>query len=474
VSILLHQRFREAWERHFVSGRGGRMKLALTTGLIARTLSVGIAFITTPIILRYLGNEGYGLMVTITSVTAWLQATDLGLGLGLQNALTDEVGRGNKERQKALISTCAFAMFALAAVLAVVGAVLYVNVDWLRVFPPSSPRFVDEIRPTVLIVLVGFLSTFALGFVAPIYAARQELHIYNIVATSCAFGALCGVLVAVKLNLGLVGVTACSIGVHAVLAWMFSLWYVAVRRHGESRPSLRYVSLSAWNRIGHSGWAFLVIQVCSIALFQTDAFIITQLLAPEQVTPYAIAQKLFVQITIVFGLLVGPLWAAYGNARASADTEWIQRTHRRLIKWFGVAYVGVFLFVLLGGQLFFTLWVGAGSAPTTLLLFAMACYYCIRQWTDLHAVLVNGLDAIRPQAVSAVIHCVVTIGLTLVLIRSWGTFGVAVGHFLGYALVSAWFLPLLARRALSRLQRAPVSASPDVFGGPQPEEVSRV
>src|SRR6266404_3060366 len=76
--------------RQFHQGRGGRAKLAISTSVVSRAVSTLISLLILPITVRYLGNEGYGLMVTISSVVGWLQFTNMGIGLGLQNALTEE------------------------------------------------------------------------------------------------------------------------------------------------------------------------------------------------------------------------------------------------------------------------------------------------------------------------------------------------------------------------------------------------
>src|SRR3954467_8267062 len=71
--------------RHFHSGRGGRAKLAISASLFSRVVTTAVSFVVLPISVRYLGNEGYGLMATITAVVGWLQFSNLGIGLGLQN-----------------------------------------------------------------------------------------------------------------------------------------------------------------------------------------------------------------------------------------------------------------------------------------------------------------------------------------------------------------------------------------------------
>ena len=55
-------------QRHFHQGRGGRTKLAISTGVLSRVLTTLVSLATLPLTVRYLGNEGYGLMIAISSM----------------------------------------------------------------------------------------------------------------------------------------------------------------------------------------------------------------------------------------------------------------------------------------------------------------------------------------------------------------------------------------------------------------------
>jgi len=131
--------------RQFHQGRGGRAKLAISTSVASRIVSTAISHLVLPITVRYLGNEGYGLMVTISSVVGWLQFTNMGIGLGLQNALTEETAKANRQGQKELVSTAIFSLAAIGLVLLGIGLVAFPFVDWLRVLHPA-PYAVDNER----------------------------------------------------------------------------------------------------------------------------------------------------------------------------------------------------------------------------------------------------------------------------------------------------------------------------------------
>ena len=436
-------------ERHFHGGRGGRAKLAITTSLVSRVITTAASFIVLPISIRYLGNEGYGLMATITSVVGWLQFTNMGIGLGLQNALTDETAKGNTSAQRELISTAVFSLCAVGLLLIAAGLVAFPHVPWLRVFPPTTQRFVAEIPWTVLVVFFGFVSTVVLGFVGPIYAARQELHIANLQAMIASVLGLIGTFVAVHFRWGLLGLTICTIGIIAIMQWIFAFWTLYARGLNELVPSLASVTRAAGGRIYKSGFNFLMLQLCGIAFFQIDAFLIAHFLSTDQVTPYNVAQKVFLQMSGLFAIVTGSLWSAYGNAKAKGDLDWIRRTHNRVLRAFALFFATLTLFMILCGHRLLALWVGSPAAPATVLIGGVALYFCAREWNALHAVLLNGLNVVRPQVWCLVATAILTLGLDVLLIGRVGVLGLALGGFIASVAIGSWYLPFLKSKALA-------------------------
>jgi len=442
------QFFTNLARRHFHSGRGGRAKLAISTSLVSRVVTTAVSFVVLPISIRYLGNEGYGLMTTITAVVGWLQFTNMGIGLGLQNALTDEVAKGNKQTQNELVSTAFFSLCAIGLVLFVAGLLVFPHVSWDRVFPPTSSRFTTEIPWTVLMVFFGFVSTVILGFVNPIYAARQELHIGSLQAMITSLLTLLGTVTAVHFRLGLLGLTSCTIGLTAVMQWSFALWTLYGRGLKELHPTFSGFKRNAAGRIYKNGINFLLLQICNIAFFQIDAFLITHFLTVDQVTPYSVAQKVFLQTSGIFAIVTGSLWAAYGNAKAQGDYAWIRRTHSQMRKVFLLFFGGLALFMIVAGHKLLQLWVGSAAAPSTVLIAGVAMYFIVREWTALHAMLLNGLNIVRPQVWNLLLTAIITLTLDIYLVTRLGPVGLAIGGFVAFAVAGAWYLPYLTSKAL--------------------------
>ena len=73
------------------------------------------------------------------------------------------------------------------------------------------------------------------------------------------------------------------------------------------------------------GLVFFIIQIGAIVLFSTN-IIITQIFGPKDVTVFNVTFKLFSVVTMVFSIIVVPLWSAYTDAYARNDFDWIKST----------------------------------------------------------------------------------------------------------------------------------------------------
>jgi O-antigen/teichoic acid export membrane protein len=93
-------------------------RAALTGGVatIARAVQVGSSLITVPLTLKYLGNERFGLWMTISSVLAMAAFADFGIGNGVLNTVAKAFGRDDKEAIRKAVSS-GFAVLNTIAVL---------------------------------------------------------------------------------------------------------------------------------------------------------------------------------------------------------------------------------------------------------------------------------------------------------------------------------------------------------------------
>lgn len=430
-----------------LSGRSMRILQAIVAGFLGKGVGLVVGVVTIPLAVNYLGAEGYGLYATITSVLAWLQITNLGIGSGLQNALTEAVALNDRERQVRLVSSAMFSLGGIVLGAGIIFTIVFPWINWGRIFPVNSPELVRILPSAVILIFLNLLLTTLLSFIGPIYAAFQRLdRYYGWNATAQAISLL-SLLAAIKLDTGLNGVI---IGLNGIVNLVLVVNAAWVLSRSRLLPQWRYIDRWALRRIFGSGLAFFVIQVSMIFIFQIDRLLIAQYIGTEQVASYSVGYKIFSSLSMIVSLAITPLWPAYGEAKTIGDFGWIRKTHRRVsFISFGI-YIPTAALVVIIGPRILALFMRTEGIPSTILLFFLFAYFIIKTWGDIYAILINGLDQIAPQAISAVVQAVVTTYAMIVLARSIGIIGIPLGGILGYICSSAWFLPYLANRYFNR------------------------
>ncbi len=423
----------------------------MATGLLGRVLSMALTLLATPILIRQLGTEGFGLCMAITSTLAMLSISNLGLSSGLQNAL---LGENSPARRQQLISTTAFIVVGCCLVLLLLGGVFGSRIDWTRVFPPSTDRFSAEIPAAVGYAFLGILVAIILTPMSAICAVRQEVHKVNLaIAASAGLGAVSSAAAA-SAGWGLKGAAAGAALGQAGFLLGWSLHYLSASELAEFRPRWKHVRREAAHELLRRSGFFLLVQVAMLGIVQADALIILHFLRAEEVTPYNVAQKVAGVLLSLYALLTPPLWAAYGNARAADDYSWVERSHRRMQRLVLASYGVVLLGLWLAGPFLLRWWVGVDAAPTPWLLVGVAMVAGLRIWTDVHGVLLNSFEEFRPLMINLIVHPVVTLAVGLTLVTRIGVQGLVVGGLLGYVAFIAWFAPIATARLIARLRAA--------------------
>jgi O-antigen/teichoic acid export membrane protein len=436
----------------FDAGRGGRARLAVATGVVARAWLVLVTLASIPITIGYLGNEGYALFLAMTSVVTWLQFTNLGIGAGLQNAMTEAVARNDAKAQQTLVSTAVVALAAITIGVLAALAAAFPFVNWARVFPATDARYLGELRNAMALTLVCFCVAMSLGFVPALLNARQESHIAYLLQIISGTAALVMVFAASRFNWGLTGIIAGTLGTSCLVSAATAIWLLFMRRIPQIRPSLAGFSPSVARRLMNRSSSFFVLTLTSAAFYQSDIFILTHMQSAEEAAPFGVAQRAYAQFGSLFAIVTGSLWVAYGHARAQGDAEWIERTYRRSRRVQALAFGFILLVMLSVGEYLLRIWVGSPAAPHFGLIAVLGVLFVVQQWTATHAQMLNGLDVVRPQVACLVINGIALLALSAIGARVMGPVGLAIGGILAYSLTSVWYLPYLVKRTIRKLR----------------------
>jgi O-antigen/teichoic acid export membrane protein len=422
--------------------RAALTTLAMSGEKIIRVVS-SLAII--PITIDYFGSDEFGLWLAITAVVAFLRFADLGLGVGLQNALGECHGRGDRTSPAGYVSTAlgiAGGIFALMTVFALV-ALPYLPLD--RLLKVDDADAALRLVPTAQAALIAFALGLPCGILQRIYNAYQEGYIAIIwltIGRIAAFAALLGVI---HFKLTLPWLAAVWMGVPwlALAVGSLRLFY----RRPALRPSLAKIDRAKLNRLMRTGGASLVVQVANVAVLAFPPLAIANQIEAGAVTPFALPQRLLGLTTLALASLLQPLWPAYSEAAARGDFPWIRRTMRRSMFLATAVTVPFCLAMGFAGQPIIRAWSGSAEAvPDLWLLWGLVAWYLFQGLLYPLSMLLNGLDRLKGQAVYGAGLILAACVSGYLLLPVFGTAAIA------------WSIAILAMAARGSLMAAEIAA----------------
>jgi O-antigen/teichoic acid export membrane protein len=290
---------------------------------IARVVSLGTMVISYPIAMRYLGEERFGLWVTLSSLVILMGFADLGVGNGLLNAIAGASGRDDTPAIRRYVSSA----FVILSLIAVCFVLCFVVVDqfvaWADVFNLKTHLARRECERALEVLACCFALSIPAGIVQRTQTGLQLGFLANLWQAAASGLALLAVLLAIHLELGLPWLTGAVVGVPALVAVVNGVTFFGRRRAIAPTPSM--IARPAMIEIARAGLLFLLLQLAVSVAYTSDNIVIARVLGADVVPYFAVPEKLFSVIPLVLGMVLMPLWPAYGEAAARGDGDWIRR-----------------------------------------------------------------------------------------------------------------------------------------------------
>jgi len=430
-------RARERWRRVLVTA---------AAAFASRGIGILTLLVTVPLTLHYLGQERYGLWMTISSVIALLGFADLGLGNGLVNALSAAHGRDDHAEARALVSNAFFLLAAIAAALGILFFVNYPWISWADLFNVRSALAAEEAGAATAVLLVTVLLNLPLGVVQRIQLGYQEGFTNGLWAAVSNLMALVAVVAVIQLRGSLPWLVLAVAGA-PVLATAVNGFVLFRYRKPWLLPRPGDLSPRTMRTLGRIGAAFFVLQITGVIIFASDNIVIARMLGPDAVTEYAVPARLFGLLPLVLGILLCPLWPAYGEALARGDGAWVRRALKQsLVLALGIGGTAAVALTALGPAVL-ALWVGPGVTPGAGVLTGLCAQVIVVALATPLTMVLNGANVMRFQVAAALAQAATCLPLKIAFAHLFGVGGVpwatAVTHLACWVVPVAVFLPAL-------------------------------
>lgn len=383
--------------------------------------SAVIAFVLTPFLIHRLGENNYGLWVLIFSFLGYYGIMDLGLGSAVQRYVSRAAGANEKDEINTVVNTS-------IVIFTVIGALLVVFSFCAAFFLPFIIKNITEVNVfRFSIIIIGF--TMAFLFPLSVFLGILNAHLRYDLTSSVGLAILVikTSLIVFLLNrgFGVIALVAITAGTELC---RFILFYIFTKRlYKEITVAMRLFNPKAVKKLfNYSKYTFIT-RAADQLRFNVGNLIIAIFLGFASVTLFSIASKLIRNFLLFMSSALEVTMPVFSLYEGRSDYESIRE------KYFFFMKISAYLSLLIGGLLIIfgrqliIFWVGKdyAAAYTLLLILLVPFVFDVMQIpgnTALYGISKHGYYALTNS-----IEGVCNLLLTLILVKPYGIYGVALG-----------------------------------------------
>lgn len=395
--------------------------------LLFNTLS---SIFLTPLLLKYMGVDEYGLYQMVYSVGSYILILDMGIGTVMIRYISELRFKGDKRGESNFAGMIGIITIAVCLIISVGLKIIDVNIE--SIYTDLSDTDYSKSHMMLTLMIAQFVITIISNYLHGIINAYERFVLsktINLVQIILSFGLT---ILFVALGYGAVGIVLAHV-VIAMLKLIVECYYVFRVLHFKIR-------LYYWDKtiirpvIGLMFAIFLQHTVLYINTW-SDKTILGIMCEKSDVAVYAIACTLltfFSSMTGILSSLFQPqiVKMVVKNADATQLTDVVIRVGRWQFMLTGSLLAGMALF----GRDFITLWVGEKMLRAWTIFLIITPFFMIPLIQSVCISILNALDKRLYRSLILFFSSVINILITIVLIKQFGPLGAPVGTAISYLL----------------------------------------
>ncbi|MBX7054872.1 MAG: oligosaccharide flippase family protein [Pyrinomonadaceae bacterium] len=396
-------------------------------GSMTWLLPLGLSFVATPVIVRSLGNNDYGIYALVLGFIGY--SFTFSLGRPITKYIAEYRATGESEKIRDVISASFFLniVFGIFALAVICGLANWLVHSVFRIEPDARDRTVLAFYIASAIIFMSMLNQ----VLSSVIQGVQRFDVYSKVTTASSFSLIVGNLILAYLGFGLTALLYWNLGVLAIFCVVLAV--IAKRLLPEFTIGLRFSRATLKMVVGYSTWTILY-QLFANVLLLFERGWITQRLGSDELTHYVVPMALAMQLHAFISslvLVIFPLASELKDEKHKLLALYLKATK-------AISFIVVFMVasVVVQSSLFLGLWMGKDFAErsSAILIMQMACFGLI-SILSIAWQMTEGLG--HPRFNALTIACSTTIGVSLmvIFIGPFGTSGVAAARLAGFVLV---------------------------------------
>ncbi len=399
-----------------------------------------LTFLITPYIIHSLGNRSYGFWVMVLSIFGAYELFDFGISSAVGRFLARSLGRDDPEEMNGIVNTslAIFLVFAGVVALLTLGAAFSLGAF------VQNPEEVGVFRVVLLILGLGLAANLPLKIFQGVLVSHIRYDQLSLIAIVRATVANLCMFLALRQGYGILALA--WIHVLSRLGEQISVIVCARRAFPAMALGPRHVRRAVTRELFLYGGKAFVSQIADILRHRIDAFVIASFLAIDKVAIYDIGLRLQAYAGEIIQSALNVMVPVFSRYEGQRDTVNIREKFLLLTRFSIVISLFAGVSLILYGRAVITRWVGGGFDASYAILAVLAVAMIVEQIQNPAIQLLYGLSKHQFYAYINIAEGIANLALSIVLVRSFGLIGVALGTAIEIVFFKTLVLPVIVCR----------------------------
>jgi O-antigen/teichoic acid export membrane protein len=426
-----------------------RLAFNVVMNWIAMAVGMVVPFFLTPYVVRTLGATAYGVWILAVSAVSYLNLLDLGMRSAIIRFVSKAETQGNIDEAKSAIRSALWFRLLIASGVGVLSVGLAFAFPHLFKVPPELQH---AGRVTVLLCALGVAVTLVSGVYGAVLASIQRFDVLSTVTMLQTLARAGGVLLILRSGRGLVSLAYWEFTV-ILLAGLATV-SVALKIFPNCRVRVARPQMETLKTLLTYSMTTFIWLIAVQIIINTDNLVIGAFLSVGIVSFYSIGGSLIAYSGQIVSSMSTTFTPLASSLEASSRFEELQTLLLRGTQATLAISLPISLTLLLRGKTFIGLWMGpqyAEISGTVLQILIIAQIASVGTSTAGSIMMATGKH--KPVALWTVLEATVNLGLSLVLVKTIGIYGVAWGTSISNAGLNLLFWPKYIRKSLGVPER---------------------
>ena len=421
-----------------------RLAINVLMNWAAMAVNMVVPFFLTPFVVRHLGSVGYGVWILAVSTVSYLNLLDLGLRSAVVRFVSKAQARGSMTEATSAIHAALWFRLLIAGGVAALSLILAAAVPHFFKIPADLMR---AAQITTLLCALGVAVTLISGVFGAVLAAINRFDLLSYVTMMQTLVRAVGVLLILRSGRGLVPLACWELTVLSLVGVATTALAMTTFPHSRVRPGRP--DMGVLRMIWSYSFTTFIFMVAVQIITNTDNIVVGSFLSVGAVTFYAIGGSLTNYACQVSGALSATFTPMASNLEASDNFGGLKKmlilgTQATL----GLA-LPISAALFFRGGTFIRLWMGpqyqiVSEQVVRILMISM--YLAIANGTA--SSIMMATEKHKPMARMAVYEALLNLGLSIVLAKRIGLYGVAWGTAISMIITHMSFWPRYIHKVL--------------------------